>query len=819
MTLRPSSPVFFFLLLTLNICLAQEPDVPEKKGKVVRAVRVNSPPRIDGRVDDKAWSRAQPISDFTQEEPENGEAPTESTKVWVVYDDQALYVAVRAYDSEPNKIVGRLTRRDQWSESDWIFIAIDSRHDHQTGFAFGVNPAGVKIDAYLYNDTREDESWDAVWDAETSIDSLGWCVEFKIPYSMLRFPPAERYTWGFNVSRRISRKKEEDVWVYKPRKASGGVSRFGHLVGIEGIKPHRRLEILPYVVSRSTFEPKNPLINPDGREFFQGLGADIKYGFGPGITLDLTINPDFGQVEADPSVLNLTVFETFFEEKRPFFIEGAKLFETPFTLFHSRRIGKRPGRFGVCSGDEVLKWPDCTTILGAAKLTGKTSGGTSFGVLDAVTAREYATVDSVVYDETTGMEKRFRRKRLIEPLTNYFVGRLQQDLLQGNSTIGAIFTAVNRQNSESAYTGGVDWNLRFFHNTYSLSGQIAGSRAGPWDDRKNGYGIQFKLTKQAGKWIRGRLRFEAESPHFRINDLGYLRRNDWIGTGCWLQFRTQDPRWITRRTFHNFNTWVGWNFDRVNLSKGFNYNNSIQFLNYWWAGWGFSHNFKTYDDLDTRGGPLIVDPPSTGAWLWFKSDSRKALQINPVIFFGRSEGGSHWWGVQLRVKIKPSPSLSLTFSPRYNRSFDAAQWVTNIDEDGDGTLDHFVYGELRSQVWDLTMRADMTFTRDLSFQFYMQPFIAVGRYSNFKELARPASFEFRPYQIDLNPDFNSKSLKSNAVLRWEYRPGSTLYVVWSQSRSDFSHPGDFSFGRDFGKLFTAQGQNIFLIKTSYWFNL
>ena len=461
---------------------------PEAKGKVARAIRTKETIDVDGEFNEMSWLRAEEIYDFVQSNPDFGYAPTEQTEVKVIYDNDAVYIGVRVFDSQPDKITGQLTRRDEFSDSDWISIYIDSRNDRQTAYGFSVNPLGVKVDRFMFNDFYGDLSWDAVWECETKIDSLGWKAEFKIPFHVLRFSTEKELVWGFNVIRTIKRKQENSYWVLKPRKESGFVSRFGLLVGIDNIKHRPHLEVLPYTLGKSTFSPKDEIINPDGITNFHGIGSDFKYGLSSGITLDVTVNPDFGQVEEDPSVLNLSVYETFFPERRPFFLEGAKIFSTPYMLFHSRRIGRKPNRFDIEDDDEVISRPDFTTITGAVKMTGRTDNGISFGILDAFTSEEFADVDSVVTDEETEDELRYRRERLIEPYTNYLVARVKKEFNRGRSYFGGLTTAVNRMDFDSDYTGGLDWQLKTQGNDYSFTGQIAGSHAGD-DEKENGYAV------------------------------------------------------------------------------------------------------------------------------------------------------------------------------------------------------------------------------------------------------------------------------------------------------------------------------------------
>ena len=495
-------------------------------GKTLRAIRIHAtPPKIDGHLDDLIWQQAPVFTGFTQRRPDTGQAATEATTVQFAYDDKALYVGVMAFDRQPEHIVARLARRDQWPEADFIQLAIDAHHDHQTNFVFQVHAGGSLTDGYNYDDGGGwDGAWDGVWQARQSRHENGWCVEYKIPYQTLRFSPQEQYTWGVNVIRYISRKKEDVYWRMVPLEQSGWPSHFGHLEGIEQIIPPKPLEIMPYIVGRSTFIADN---GSDSRDFFSNLGVNMRYGLTSSLSLNATVNPDFGQVEADPAVLNLSVFETFFEERRPFFVDGAENFRTPIQLFYSRRIGKQPGFNSIPSGFQMVDRPDFTTILGAVKIVGKTAGKTSFGLMEALTAREYASLESVA-------EETKRRDFLIEPRSHILVGRVQQDLFQGNSHIGLTGTSLNRHKATDAYSGSVDWWLRSGQNAYDFWGQIAGSQAGSAANQKRGWGNEMAVGKRSG-WLQGGFHWEAYSKDFEINDLGFLWRNNYYETRFQLQ--------------------------------------------------------------------------------------------------------------------------------------------------------------------------------------------------------------------------------------------------------------------------------------------
>lgn len=820
--------------IMLILCVLSLPDVLCAQGlgskypeKTMIAIRTDTPPKIDGILDDEVWQHASVTTGLVQREPDEGEPATERTTVQIAYDDEAIYVGILAYDSEPEKVVTRLYRRDElqvW-EGDWVGVYFDPHHDHQTGRFFLISPSGALKDGIIHSDDEFDATWDGVWQAKTTIHGKGWTVECKIPYHMLRFSPKEEYIWGVNVARRVHRKHEHNQWVMVPENESGWASRFGHLEGIKGIHPKKHLEFLPFALARLTFEPDD-LANPDGRELSSSAGLDMRYGLSTNLSLNATINPDFGQVEADPAVLNLSVFETFFEERRPFFVEGATIFNPgafSYRPFYSRRIGKRPGHFSVPADARTIDRPDSTTILGAVKLTGKTASKTSIGILSAITAPEYASIEEAVTDPTTGLERTERREHLIEPLTDYFVGRVQQDVLKGNSRIGFITTAVNRKDAESAYVGAMDWDLRFGRNAHQFAGAISASRAGP--EEESGWLADLAYSKTSG-WLTSGAGVSVSSPDFNPNDLGYIKQVNRLSPSLWIQFHREQPWWPFRQLSLRVGSKAAWNFrhewadqtDRwVHLSKSIEFSLHHQLSNFWGGAIGVSHHSEGLDDINTRGGPLIATPAATRIAGWIEGDNR--LKIIPDFSFDRwvDVEGSISWGFRLATTIKPVPNVEFCIAPVYNWVFDKAQWVRNVDDDGDGRSDHIVYGELRSKTLAFSTRLNVIFTPNLSLQLYMQPFIAVGDYRNIKELAQPSSYEFTPYtKLDGNPDFSRRSLRSNLVLRWEYQPGSMLFLVWSQSRNASFDDPSFHPWDSLMESFSDEGQNIFLLKLNYW---
>jgi hypothetical protein len=793
-----------------------EPDVPEKKGKELRAFPVgDKAPRIDGKLDDEAWTAADRLEDLVQNDPDNMAAPKERTVIQVAYDDRAIYVAARCYMADPSKITTALGRRDTNPRSDMIRISFDPRHDHLTAYTFDANPSGVQGDMTWYDDTRSSSDYDAVWEVQTQITSDGWTAEYRIPFSQMRFSlePGLETVWGFNIRRDTVGTAEVDRWVATPRGVNGFVSRFGHLRFPTPPAPPRKFEVQPFLLGREE--------HTSGIGFDQGLsgGVDLRVGLGTSATLSATANPDFGQVEQDPAVLNLSVFETFFPEKRPFFIEDSRTLVPSYpmvTTFHSRRIGQRPGRFALQPGDKLIERPDQTTILGATKVTGKASGWT-YGGLTALTDREYAKVDATTVD-VTGREQVARTERLIEPYTSFNVGRVQRDIFGGSSNVGAIATAVVREKDLDAYTGGVDYTLRWDKNKYTWNGHWVGTRAPIGSVVKTGFGgvTNFNYnSKHLGLFGH----YDYFDRNFKNTDIGFFQsRNNRQASYFGVNYFQPDPR----KTYRSLNLFFGgsgaWNGDGLVLDHSLNIGGNVEFLNFWNVFAGGGVFLRSFDDLDTRGGPPILRPAGWFFNSFVGSDSRKKWQLSGnTSMSGNDEGG---WSrnANIFLRYQPKPRLQTTLSANYSWGEDAAQWITNTDVTGDGQVDH-VYGRLKRNVVSVTGRATYAFTRDMTLEVYLQPFVAVGDYHDIRRLARPKSFDFEPASIDTNPDFNSKSFRSNVVFRWEYLRGSSLFVVWNVSNADSSRPGEFSPFRDLTSGFGAAGTQVFMVKLNYWLGL
>jgi hypothetical protein len=812
------------------------------------AIPVATAVRVDGDLNDAVWQTAPAITGFRQRDPREGAAPTYETEARVAYDATALYIAVDALDPEPKRIVGIRTRRDEGSPSDWVSVLIDSFHDRRSAFEFAVNPAGVKQDSYWFNDTNNDQGWDAVWDVAVSRSERGWRAEFRIPFSQLRYRPSETSTFGLAIVRKIGRLNETTTWPLLAKSANGYVSSFGELTGLRLDRSPKRLEVVPYVLGDVKTQPAesgNPLTkatDPNG-----SVGVDLKYALRPGLTLTGTVNPDFGQVEADPAVVNLSAFETFFSERRPFFVEGSGIFSFDIDcndgncsgLFYSRRIGRTPrGEANVPDGG-YSSAPNQTTIIGAAKLTGRI-GAFSVGALNAVTADE----DAVIVNGAV------RSRQTVEPLANYSVMRARREFTN-QSSLGFMATSTNRNLDADtrflpgqAYTGGmdVDWRLG---PKYAIKGFLAGSSVhgeaaaidslqrnnvhsfqrpdsdgltyDPSRTALNGYGGSANFSKIAGERVRFTTNVGFKSPGFEINDVGFMQRADQRSMSNWVQVRYEKPKQKYLRSFrYNLNQWAAWNYDGDRLFSGFNVNAHAMFTNNWATGTGGNINPQPFDDRGTRGGPGVYGNAQRSIWAYVEGDDRPAVSVGVFTFNSTDGKGTTFHDVNPTVSYRPSSFLKVTGGLHFSRNHDESQWV-EATTDG-----RYVFGRLHQDTVGLTARLNYTVTPALSIQLYAEPFVSAGDYSNFKELAngRSKSYEgrYRPIEYAGNPDFNYRSFRTTNVMRWEYKPGSTLFVVWQQGRERTIDRGTFDFNRVFGRIFDAPARNVFLIKWSYWIN-
>lgn len=823
---------------------------------VLRAVRVAVGPTIDGDLSDAAWQNAPEFTGFTQHDPDDGKPPTMATSVRIVYDEHAIYFGAKMTDPQRPSLV--LLRRDTFSQqSDFLSINIDARLDRLSGAAFTITPANVQIDSILYNDIGEDGSWDGVWDSAVKIVPDGWVAEVRIPFSQLRFPDKPVHVWGINITRRTVRNNEWVRIVNTKKGETGFVSHFADIVGLEGIHRGRPLEMAPYSVARSDIlthaDPNNPLLR--NHDYRADGGLDVKYGLTSDLTLTGTINPDFGQVEVDPAVVNLSQFETFYPEKRPFFTEGLNIFQFgdtpapshfnfffPPSLFYTRRIGRAPQ---ALPDADFVDAPSETTILGAAKVTGKLPGGFAIGVLDALTDDEHARF---VSGGVPGRQQ-------VEPMSNYFVSRGTKEIGDA-SRVGFMLTSVNRRLpddlmslSDSAVTGGVDGYTSFREKSWILEGSAVGSEMtgspeaiadaqtsstryyqrpdsenlhlDPTRTSLSGWGGRAMLSKATGLW-RPNIQVQAFSPGFETNDAGFMQRTDIISSHALMQYVNQNPSGQFREKDGWFGVWQNRNFDGNTIERGAFADVTGIFQNYWTAHASFFLYGQALSDRLTRGGPLARTPGSWSTDINLGTDDRQAVSFGLNAHADRSGDGSYTHILGLTGTLRPIPNLQLNFGPTYTRSHDHTAYV-NTFEDTTATLTfghRYVFADLEQHAFELDTRADWTLTSHLSFQLYLQPFVATGDYHDYHSLAAARTRDYTPFTDTTdNPDFDFRSVRGSAVLRWEFRPGSALYVVWNENRSDTLPNGDFSFQRDFRAIPSAPSHDVLLIKVSYWLPL
>jgi hypothetical protein len=857
----------------------------------IEAVRATEPINVDGILSESVWQRPG-LTNFTQQRPFEGAAPTQKTEVWVAYDEEAIYVAARMYDSSPDSIIQVLGRRDQDWTADWFAFYVDPYNDKRTGYYFILSAAGTMVDGTLYNDDWDDNTWDGVWEGKAHIDSQGWTAEMRIPYSQLRFHQKPSYVWGVDFRRSIGRHYERDFVVYTPNKESGFVSRFIDLVGIDGVTPPRDIELLPYVTTRAEYlqhqqgDPFN-----SGSRYLPGLGADLKVGLGSNLTLDATVNPDFGQVEVDPAVVNLSDVETFYQEKRPFFIEGANIFSfgrggsSNFwsfnwgdpNFFYSRRIGRAPQ--GSLPSYDYADIPLGTHIIGAGKLTGKLGDSWNVGMVHSLTAREFADI------QTAGVKSRAE----VEPLTYYGVARAQRDFNDGKQGLGFITTLATRDFSDqslrdqinsSALVLGLDgWTFLDSDKTYVLTGwggfsDVRGDRNRMIDLQTSsahylqrpdadyvsvdssatslkGYAARFMINKQKGQMLLNTA-IGVIDPKFDPNDLGYMWRTDVINYHLATGYKWTDPTsWYNNINF-NVSIFGSYNFGGIRTWRGYWANGYWETPSFYSFGVSYAYNPPSYDVRSTRGGPKMLCPLGWEIDYNFNSDSRKPVMVG-VYGSTYQGGGGEQYSTEVDLQLKPLPNILLTVGPNLSRNITQAQWVDSyVDPTATQTYgSRYIFADLNQTTLSANIRLNWTFTPQLSLQLFMQPLISSGAYRNFKEFAEPGTYNFRVYgtggstikeqqdgagvastfEVDAdgpgpsqpysfsNPDFDFKSLRGNAVLRWEYRPGSTLYLVWTQSRTDSQLFRNFEFDRSMSRLWEARPDNIFMLKFTYWWSM
>ena len=837
-------------------------------------VEVQTPPEIDGFLDDEAWDTVPWEGGFQMFEPYDNRPPSQETRFKVVFDKENIYVAIRAFDTAPDSIVSRLTRRDE-IDGDMVAFQFDSYHDLQTAFTFLVSAAGSRADFFVSSDgENEDETWNAIWWTKTQIDDQGWTMEAKIPFSQLRFDRSSGGVWGFQLAREIYRNSETSLWQPMSKESPGWVHLMGEINGLENIDPKKQADITPYMVAGNEWfeaEAEDPF-RADGVERHLNAGVDAKIGITNNFTLDLSVNPDFGQVEADPSQVNLTAYETFFREQRPFFIEGANIFNYDLAvhsrdnLFYSRRIGRRPHHYPDLEDGEYADMPMHTRILGAAKMTGKTKDGLSIGIMESVTAPGIATID---YGSG-------QRSETVEPLTNYFTGRVSKEFNKGNTRIGGIVTSTNRFTDEehldylrsSAYSGGVDFQQFFADRNYVFSATAFGSNVNGSEEALiqtqrsavhffqradaehleldstrtslNGYGGSLNFGKQGGRFNFMSF-LSMNSPGLELNDIGFLNSTDEIVHIFWMGYSFNEPFSIFRSARINFNMFNAWDFGGTHQAAGGNINAHSEFLNLWEARFFVNYEADAISNSALRGGPSFITPGGMTGHLSVETSSRKKLsfEVDGFLNVGR-EDSKEMIGLDFEINYKPISNLNISLTPEYSIRRSLLQYVSQEEFVNEN---RYIFGSIDQKTFSMSLRLDLILTPEMTIQFWGQPFIAAGNYDEFKYITDPHAdqfsdrfhgygpdeisyveadeyFEVREtasglsYQFD-NPDFNVKEFLSNLVFRWEYRPGSYLYMVWSQTRSGYDPWGSFHFGEDFGDMWDIHPTNVVLLKLSY----
>ncbi|NAS10380.1 DUF5916 domain-containing protein [Poritiphilus flavus] len=872
----------FILIPSTRAQEKTETEVIPKKIYVTNNIGTERPPVIDGVLTDPAWDLVEWAGDYVEFQPDENTPPSVETKFRIVYDSKNLYVAFKCYDPQPEKIERRLSRRDGFS-GDWVEINIDSYFDKRTSFSFTITAAGVKGDEFVSNNGNNwDDSWNPIWYVKTNIDEEGWTAEMRIPLSQLKFGNAVEQVWGLQSTRRFFREEERSLWQRKPIDTPGWVSEFGELHGLKNLEPQNQLEVQPYTVTRGeSFEAEDGNPFRDGNDGTITAGLDAKIGITNDLTLDLTINPDFGQVEADPSAIALDGFQIFFREQRPFFVENKNIFNFNVSqseagntfgfdnVFYSRRIGRSPQGFPDTEDGEFVDQPENTTILGAAKFSGKTKDGWSIGALESLTAKRYAKID----------HNGERRKEIVEPLTNYFVGRLQKDFNDGDTFVGGLFTATNRdaltENVDflhrSAYTGGFDFKHQWNDRDWYVGGNLVWSHVeGSADAIK---GTQETITHlfqrvgadhvsvdstrtslsgtggnlQLGKIGNGHWRFETggtwRSPELELNDIGFQRQADDLRHYTWIGYQTLKPDSTFRRVGINYNHWAVWDFGGNLNSLRFNTNSWQNWKNNWFTNAGFNYEPIQYNNFALRGGPRLRLSPEIGFWNSINTDRRKKLRFS--MFHNGSRGLDNSYArysIEAGFAYQPTNALRISAFPQYSINNDKLQYIDNIDVDGQT---QYLNGTIEQRTLSMSFRLNYTINPNLTIQYWGQPFISRGRYREFKHVTDPLaevfedritvynpgqiSFEEDVYSVDEdqdgtadftfdNPDFSFIQFRSNLVIRWEYIPGSEIFLVWSQDISQSGNPADGLLSSLGDNVFGGEKpMNIFLLKATYRF--
>ncbi len=855
-------------LLILLISLFASQHLLAQKTNIINPPKITDDEiNLDGILDEEIWRETELATEFIQSMPYDGIPASEKTEIRVLYSEKFFYVGARAYDSQPDSIIANLFRRDGNEPSDWIYVNIDSYNDNRTAFTFAVNPVGVQKDILYYDDYREDILWDAVWDVKTKILNDGWVAEFKIPISQLRFTSSKApQNWGINFQRRIARKGEISFWSRSPREEYAVVSKFGILEGIRISSQPVRLEIIPYISTGLTNDKSGSSVDPFYKlnDFKSNFGADIKYGITSDFTLTATINPDFGQVEADPAFINLTEFESYYGERRPFFLEGFEIFNfggttsqntfKTHTNFYTRRIGRQPF---ASSMSKLINETDTlnlnyqskkplTKIAGAAKISGKTKNGLSVGVLYS-----HTLADSIDYSNSE-----LRGSILGEPATHYLVGRVRKDLQKMDAQLGGFVTLVDRDLNDiylknylhsSAYQAGLDdqyywknrnWGMSGILNISSVNGsenallktQTTSARYFNRLDSKglsvdssltnmSGYFGEFSIGRYSGNGLRYSFTYSEMSPEYEINDIGFLERADYRAPHYHLEYLN-----INSRFFESYWLWAdvnhAWNFDGDMIYNFYSLSGFFRLKNLWSIYSLLRFSGKFYNDRIARGGPTMRRPKDWFTYLKITTDDSRSQFFDVSSSFRSDAAGEVEFFIGAGLNYRPASNLSLRFAPTFRSSKNLDQYRDTDFYNLDNVKD-YLFSNSNINILSAEFRADITFSSKLSLQTYLRPYYSSADFYNYKLFSKSRTFQSDVFESDYDHRFDQeyKSLQGNAVLRWEFKPGSTLFFVWQQEReSDYSDlKADFTPLSGIYDTFKNNPSNVFLIKVSYRF--
>lgn len=748
-------------------------DFTQLKYKVATATRTKTPPVIDGIINDEEWEQALLIEEFLQHEPYNLELPSVKTVARILYDDNYLYVSFLNFDSNPEKIMATRGRRDDWElffqgNSDWVGFGFDSNNDDKTGNYFAVNAAGIQLDIAVSGQDHRgwDRTWNAVWDSEVSINKNGWSAEIRIPFSALQYSNEKNQTWGVSFQRGIFALQEETHWPGRYKGVRGIIPHFGILRGINNIPQSRNIELTPYVLGGQTKDNE--------KQMTQNLGLDMRYNLNTNTTINMTFNPDFGQVQTDPSVLNLSAFETRLEERRPFFVQGGNFFRNRLRTFNSRRIGSRPGFFDPDSGS-IKDRPENTAILAAAKLLGETDSGIKYGIINAFTNQEYATNSY----EVNGITE--NRKFLVEPYTNYFIGRFEKSLINDLSTIGIMATDLSRKGlSEEARSFNLDWSLNLLENKFSFEGEAANSM----NNGSSGYASRFSMGYRDPIWWDIRFWGGYKDEKFDVSKMGYQdKNNNWYG-GIRGAIRRDTPKGIFLDQQLELKYNYGGRFaddrgDAVITRNNVELEQRNNFKNYWALGWSASYSAEVFEDDDIyrdSRAVIIKDNEWKSFNFWVQTDRRKRMILRSR--FDIDKGSLRGWGRSLgfELTLKPTDYINLSIESSEEYKPVAMQWV-GIIEDGNKT--NIIYSNSIRKQRNIEVRMNVALSPKMTFESYYQPFKARMEYHDYGRLKKEKSFDLEPYEYGYDKDFEIDNEVGTFVFRWEYLPGSLIYVVYN----------------------------------------